>query len=172
MSCILEVIQGDITETDTEAIVNAANNNFWMGSGVAGAIKAKGGDIIEREATAKGPVMPGEAIFTGAGQLPCKYVIHGAVMGQDLHTNNILIRQTTIACLNIAEKLKVESVAFPAFGTGVGRFPIRPCSNIMVEAARLWRSQAQYVKRIQFCMFDDVGLGLFKKAVREKLAGE
>ncbi len=172
MSCILEVIQGDITATDTEAIVNAANNRFWMGSGVAGAIKARGGDIIEKEATAKGPVMPGEAIFTGAGQLPFKYVIHGAVMGQDLHTNNVLIRQTTIACLNIADKLKVESVALPAFGTGVGRFPIRPCANIMVEAARLWKSQAKHVQRIQFCLFDDVGLGLFKKAVREKLAGE
>ena len=86
MSLRIEVVRGDITKADTEMIVNAANNNFWMGSGVAGAIKAAGGEGIEQEAMAKGPVMPGEAIYTGAGRLPYRGVIHAAVMGQDLRT--------------------------------------------------------------------------------------
>ena len=169
MGVKIEVVRGDITATDTEAIVNAANNHFWMGSGVAGAIKQKGGAVIEEEATGKGPVMPGEAVFTGAGKLPFKYVIHGAVMGQDLRTTDRLIRQTTIACLNIADKKQLKSVAFPAFGTGVGGFPMSACANIMVDAARTWGDLAKSVERVQFCLFDEVGYGLFKAAVAKRV---
>ena len=107
----LEVVKGDITQTDTDAIVNAANNEFWMGAGVAGAIKAAGGQVIEDEAVNKGPVMPGEAIYTCAGKLRFMYIIHAAVMGQDLRTTDKYIRQATIASLNIAEKLKLKSIA-------------------------------------------------------------
>jgi O-acetyl-ADP-ribose deacetylase (regulator of RNase III) len=164
----LEVVQGDITKTNTDVIVNAANNEFWMGSGVAGAIKAGGGEVVEQEAMAKGPKLPGEAVFTTAGRLRFKYVIHGAVMGQDLRTTDKLIRRTTMACLNIAEKLKVESIAFPAFGAGVGGFPMQACANIMIDAARLWGSQARNVKRIQFCLFDDLGCGLFQRALAKQ----
>jgi O-acetyl-ADP-ribose deacetylase (regulator of RNase III) len=165
MKLDIEVNRGDITAVDTEAIVNAANNHLWMGSGVAGAIKKNGGDVIEQEAVAKGPVIPGEAVYTGAGRLPFRYVIHGAVMGQDLRTTDKLIRRTTIACLNVAEKLGVESIAFPAFGTGVGGFPMKACANIMVEAVRTWGDMAGAVKRVQFCLFDEVGYGLFRAAV-------
>jgi O-acetyl-ADP-ribose deacetylase (regulator of RNase III) len=172
MDITMEVIQGDITATDTDAIVNAANNHLWMGSGVAGAIKAKGGTVIEKEATAKGPVMPGEAVYTGAGKLPFKYVIHGAVMGQDLRTNGNLIRQTTIACLNVADKLGIKSVAFPAFGTGVGGFPMKACANLMVYAVRTWGDMAKSLQQVQFCLFDDVGFGLFRMAVEKCLTGE
>ena len=168
----MEVIQGDITATDTEAIVNAANNHLWMGSGVAGAIKAHGGEVIEQEAIAKGPVMPGEAVYTSAGRLPFKYVIHGAVMGQDLRTNAQLIRQTAIACLNVADKLGVKSVAFPAFGTGVGGFPMKACANLMVNAVRTWGDMAKSLQRVQFCLFDDVGFGLFRMAVEKYQAGD
>jgi len=165
MAIVMEVVRGDITATNTEAIVNAANNHLWMGSGVAGAIKKNGGDVIEEEAVAQGPVIPGEAVYTGAGRLPFKGVIHGAVMGQDLRTTDKLIRQTTIACLNLADKLGIESLAFPAFGTGVGGFPMKACARLMVEAARTWGDLARSVKRVQFCLFDDVGYGLFKAAV-------
>jgi len=161
MSYIIEVVRRDITRTDTEAIVNAANNQFWMGAGVAGAIKLAGGEVIELEAVKKGPVMPGEAVYTGAGRLPFKAVIHAAVMGQDLRTTGELIRQATIASLNIAEKLKIESVAFPAFGTGVGRFPMAACANIMVKAGRGYQSLSENIKRVQFCLFDELGYKAF-----------
>lgn len=160
----IEVVKGDITQTDTQVIVNAANNEFWMGAGVAGAIKRAGGDVIEQEAMSKGPVMPGQAVFTGAGQLPFKYVIHAAVMGQDLRTNDKLIRRATIASLNIAEKLDVESIAFPAFGTGVGGFPLTACANLMIGVVTAYGSSAKSLKRVQFCLFDDSGFGIFKKA--------
>ena len=172
MAIIMDVVQGDITTVDTEAIVNAANNHLWMGAGVAGAIKAKGGGVIEEEAVAQGPVMPGEAVYTGAGRLPFKCVIHGAVMGQDLHTTDKLIRRTTIACLNIAEKLKLKSLSFPAFGTGVGRFPLKACANLMVDAVRTWGDRARHVKRVQFCLYEDLAYGLFRAAVEKRQADE
>lgn len=167
MSYVIEVIRGDITRADTEAIVNAANNQFWMGAGVAGAIKRAGGEVIENEAVKKGPVMPGEAVYTGAGRLPFKAVIHAAVMGQDLRTSDELIRQATIASLNIAEKLKIESVAFPAFGTGVGGFPMTACANIMIKAVRGYQSLAKNIKRVQFCLFDELGYKVFLDRLRD-----
>ena len=169
MSYIIEAVQGDITRANTEAIVNAANNHFWMGAGVAGAIKRAGGEVIESEAVKKGPVMPGEAIYTGAGRLPFKAIIHAAVMGQDLRTSDKLIRQATIASLNIAEKLRLESVAFPAFGTGVGGFPIIACANVMIKAVRGYQPLSKNIKRVQFCLFDELGYKVFSECLKEDI---
>lgn len=163
----IEIVHGDITKAKVEAIVNAANNNFWMGSGVAGAIKSAGGDIIEKEAVKKGPVMPGLAIYSTAGLLPYKVVIHAAVMGQDLRTNNKYIRQATISSLNICEQLKIKSVAFPAFGTGVGGFPMKACANVMVKVVSGYGSLAKNLDRVQFCLFDQLGFELFKRAAEQ-----
>ena len=107
----------------TDAVVNAANNAFWMGAGVAGALKARGGQEIEAEAMAQGPVEPGECVVTSGGRLPARYVIHAAVMGQDLRTSAALIERATRNSLALAEA-RVWSIAFPAFGTGVGGFSI------------------------------------------------
>lgn len=164
----IEIIKSDITKSDCQAIVNAANNNFWMGSGVAGAIKRAGGDVIEQEAVNKGPVMPGQAVFTGAGKLSFKMVIHAAVMGQDLKTNDKYIRQATIASLNIAEKQNIESLAFPAFGTGVGGFPMPACAHIMIGAVKGYEPRAQNLKRVQFCLFDEYGYKCFKDKLEKK----
>lgn len=168
MPYLIEVIKGDITQCTTDAIVNAANNEFWMGSGVAGAIKARGGDSIEKEAVSKGPVMPGEAVYTGAGRLRFKYIIHAAVMGQDLRTTDRLIRQSTVASLRIADKLKLKSVALPAFGTGVGRFPVKACANIMVRTVRSFESVADSLELVQLCLYDDIGFKLFSDALAEQ----
>ena len=168
MAYEIEVVQGDITKVDVQAIVNAANNEFWMGSGVAGAIKQAGGQVIEEEAMNKGPVMPGEAVFTGAGRLPYQYVIHAAVMGQNLRTSDKIIRQATLACLTIAEKLKLESIAFPAFGTGVGGFPMTACAHLMVLMVRGYESRAEHLQRVVFCLFDRLGYKLFSERVLRK----
>src|SRR5678816_3457783 len=95
----LEVVEGDIAALEVDAIANAANTHLWMGAGVAGAIKRAGGDEIEREAIAKGPIAVGDAVATSAGRLPATGVIHGAVMGQDLRTNAALVSQTTTSVL-------------------------------------------------------------------------
>ncbi len=168
MSYIIEMIKGDITKTNTDAIVNAANNEFWMGAGVAGAIKRAGGEIIEEEAMKKGPVMPGQAVYTGAGRLAFKYVIHAAVMGQDLKTSDKLIRQATVASLSLADKLGVKSLAFPAFGTGVGGFPIKACAYIMVRAVKGFESLVENIQRVQFCLFDDMAYRLFTDEINKK----
>src|SRR5919109_2245967 len=92
----LEVVQGDITTYAVDAIVNAANSHLWMGAGVAGAIKRKGGQVIEDEAVRQGPIAVGEAVVTGGGALKAHHVIHAAAMGQDLLTTADLIHQATI----------------------------------------------------------------------------
>lgn len=161
----IEILQRDIVTTDTDAIVNAANNHFWMGSGVAGAIKQAGGETIEQQAVAKGPVMPGEAIATSAGTLRFKYIIHAACMGQDLRTSDKLIRQATVSSLNLAEKLGLKSVAFPAFGTGVGGFPMKACANLMTAVVRGFRERSVTLERVQFCLFDEYGLMLFQESL-------
>ncbi len=138
----LEVVEGDITALEVDAIANAANNRLWMGAGVAGAIKRAGGEEIEREAVAKGPIEVGDAVATGAGRLAARYVIHGAVMGQDLRTSAELIERATRRCLEVADELGCSSIALPAFGTGVGGFPLEECARIMVGVARSFRPRS------------------------------
>jgi O-acetyl-ADP-ribose deacetylase (regulator of RNase III) len=150
----IKLIQGDITEQEVDAIVNPANNHLWMGVGVAGAIKRKGGIEIEKEAMSKGPIPVGEAVVTGAGSLKAKYVIHAAVMGQDLKTSEEHIRNATLNSLKRAEELKIKSIAFPAFGTGVGGFPVEECARIMLDAVGDFSGEAQFVKQVQFVLFD------------------
>ena len=136
----LEVVEGDITQLEVDAIANAANDRLWMGAGVAGAIKRAGGAEIEREAVSQGPIETGDAVATGAGRLKARHVIHGAVMGQDLRTNGDLVRRTTRRCLALADALACRSVALPAFGTGVGGFPLGECARIMVGTRSSGRS--------------------------------
>jgi O-acetyl-ADP-ribose deacetylase (regulator of RNase III) len=150
----IKIIQGDITEQEVDAIVNAANNHLWMGAGVAGAIKRKGGKEIEEEAMKKAPIPVGEAVVTGAGKLKAKYVIHASVMGQDLITDEEYIRNATINSLKTAEELKIESLAFPAFGTGVGGFPMDKCAEIMIGAVKEFSPKIEYLKEILFVLFD------------------
>jgi O-acetyl-ADP-ribose deacetylase (regulator of RNase III) len=159
----LEVVEGDISALDVDAIANAANNELWMGSGVAGAIKRAGGEEIEREAVAKGPIEVGEAVATGAGSLSATWVIHGAVMGQDLRTDEDLLRRTTESCLRVADELGAESLALPAFGTGVGGFPVERCARIMVEAVRAHRPGS--LTRVVFAVFGDEAARAFRGAL-------
>src|SRR5262245_22449005 len=100
-----------------DAVVNAANNHFWMGAGVAGALKARGGAAIESEAMAQGPVEPGECVITSGGRLKARHVIHAAVMGQDLQTSAAIIERATRNSLALAAQHQLTSIAFPAFGT-------------------------------------------------------
>jgi O-acetyl-ADP-ribose deacetylase len=147
----LEVREGDIAAVEVDAVANAANDRLWMGAGVAGALKRSGGDEIEREAMAQGPIPLGSAVPTGAGCLPARWVIHGAVMGQDLRTNADLVRRTTRSCLELADELGCRSLALPAFGTGVGGFPLAECARVMVEEARAYEPGS--LERVVFAVF-------------------
>lgn len=159
----LTAIEGDITRMPADAIANAANDRLWMGSGVAGAIKRAGGEEIEREAVALGPIDPGDAIATGAGRLKCKYVIHGAVMGQDLRTDAALVERATRRCLEVADGLGCASLALPAFGTGVGGFPHDECARIMVAVARAYAPRS--LRRVIFAVFGEEAARAFAEAL-------
>jgi O-acetyl-ADP-ribose deacetylase (regulator of RNase III) len=159
----LEVLEGDITALEVDAIANAANNHLWMGGGVAGAIKRAGGEEIEREAVQQGPIEVGDAVATGAGSLPARWVIHGAVMGQDLQTNAELVRRTTESCLRVADELGAKSLALPAFGTGVGGFPLDECARLMVDVVR--GHQPAAVRKVLFTVFGRDAKDAFEAAL-------
>jgi O-acetyl-ADP-ribose deacetylase len=159
----LDVVEGDITALDVDAIANAANNHLWMGSGVAGAIKRAGGEEIQREAVAKGPIEVGEAVATSGGNLAARWVIHGAVMGQDLRTSADLVRRATESSLRVADELGAESLALPAFGTGVGGFPLEECARIMVDAVHAYEPTS--LRRVVFAVFGEDAKYVFRAAV-------
>jgi O-acetyl-ADP-ribose deacetylase (regulator of RNase III) len=161
----LEVFEGDITELEVDAVANAANNELWMGAGVAGAIKRAGGAEIEQEAVAQAPIALGQAIATGAGNLRAKHVVHAAVMGQDLQTSAELISQATRRTLEVADELGAHSLAVPAFGTGVGGFPIERCAELMVTEARAF--EPANLERVVFAVLGHDAEHAFRAAVGE-----
>jgi O-acetyl-ADP-ribose deacetylase (regulator of RNase III) len=161
----IEVVEGDITALEVDAVANAANDHLWMGAGVAGAIKRDGGEEIEREAVALGPIEVGEAVATGGGRLKARHVIHGAVMAQDLRTNADLVARTTRRVLEVADELGSRSVALPAFGTGIGGFPLDECAAIMVRTTRSY--EPQNLERVVFAVFGDEAEEAFRRALDE-----
>ncbi len=162
----LTIVQGDITELKVDAIVNAANNKLVMGGGLAGAIKRLGGKEIEAEAVKKGPIQIGDAVFTSAGKLPAKYIIHAATMGMDFETDEEKIRDACKNSLRVAEELKVSSVALPALGCGVGGFPLKACAKIMAqEVMRHLRDKDTALKEIVFCLYEEEAYDIFNRNV-------
>lgn len=159
----IELVEGDIAALQVDAVANAANNALWMGAGVAGALKRAGGDEIEREAVALGPIEVGDAVATGAGRLPARWVIHGAVMGQDLQTDAELVARTTRRCLEVADGLGARSLALPAFGTGVGGFSVDECAWIMVETVEAYEPES--LERVVFAVFGGEALTAFERAL-------
>jgi O-acetyl-ADP-ribose deacetylase (regulator of RNase III) len=156
---------GDITEQATEAVVNAANNHLWMGSGVAGAIKRVGGAEIETEAMKLGPIEPGQAVTTSAGRLKSRYCIHAAAMGQYLTTSPGLITRATRSALSEAARLDLDSVAFPALGTGVGGFPVETCAHLMVAAALDHGRSNPKPGTVVFVLRDEMAADEFAQAI-------
>jgi O-acetyl-ADP-ribose deacetylase len=152
----ISIERGDITDWEVDAIVNAANSTLAMGAGVAGAIKRKGGVIIEEEAIRQGPVEVGDAVLTTGGNLPATHVIHGAVMGPDLKTDGETIAKTTRSILALADKHRITSIALPALGTGVGHIPPPVSADMMLTevVAHLKRGQSS-LRRVVFVLYLD-----------------
>jgi len=162
----VELLKGDITGVETDAIVNAANNALWMGGGVAGAIKRAGGKEIEDEAVNRGPIPVGEALVTGAGTLKTRYVLHAAVMGTDLATDAGKIRTATKNSLLRAEELGLRSIAFPALGTGVGGFPYREAAEIMLDVVNDHLSGESGLDEVLFVLYDEEAFECFEQELR------
>ena len=159
----LVIKKGDITSIKCDAIVNAANSYGYMGGGVAGAIKRKGGIDIEKEAVSKAPIKIGSAIATTSGKLPCKYVIHAPTMERPAMRITIRnVELATNAALELARKLNIKTIAIPGMGTGVGGVAEEDAAKVMIDVARKYEKDFD---EIIFVDINDRMIKAFKKFV-------
>lgn len=161
----VEVQQTDITKLDVDAIANAANTDLRHGGGVAGAIVRAGGRAIQDESDRRAPIGLGEAVATGAGELPARWVIHAATMQLGGPTSADAIRAATASTLQVADELGVRSLGLVAFGTGVGGFAVREAARIEVEEVRRHLAGASGLERIVFCVVGDDARRAFEGAL-------
>ncbi len=173
----IEIVQGDITLEDVDAIVNAANSNLKHGGGVAGAIVRRGGYEIQRESDEivrkNGPVQTGNAVVTTAGKLKAKYVIHtvGPVWRGGNHNEDEYLFKAVYNALKRAYELKIRSVSMPAISTGIYGFPKERAVPIFAKAIKRFIDEHQdcEVKRIRICNIDSTTAKIFadKFEIRE-----
>jgi O-acetyl-ADP-ribose deacetylase (regulator of RNase III) len=159
---ILQLVQGDITEMATDAIVNAANAHLVLGGGVAGAIRKKGGSVIQAECDKIGGTFVGGAVITTGGKLKANYVIHavGPRMGEG--NEDAKLRNATLNSLKLADEKKLKSIAFPAISTGVFGFPITRCAEIMLNTAIDYLRGTTGLQKVLFCLFDAKSYEVFR----------
>ena len=163
----LVIERGDITDAEVDAVVNAANSELWMGAGVAGSLKRKGGVVIEEEALRQGPIEVGEAILTVAGNLPATHVIHAATMGRDLKTDPEKIAAATRSTLALAEKHKMESIAFPALGSGVGGVsPAQSAEAILSTVVQHLARGNSTLQKVLFVLYQDEAYKAFTDTLK------
>src|SRR3990172_4204923 len=167
----LRLVQGDITERDVDAIVNAANSHLQHGGGVAGAIVRKGGQVIQEESDRIGFVPVGHAAITGAGKLPARHVIHavGPRMGEGDEDHKL--KSAVLNSLKLASGKGLRSISLPAISSGIFGFPKDRCAEILVReaAAYLKENPKTSLDLIEFCVFDDLTAGYFKGEI-ERIA--
>ena len=166
----LILMQGDLTEMDVDAIVNAANNDLQLGGGVAGAIRRKGGDAIQRECNEIGSVPVGGAAITSGGNLRARFVIHAASMQLGGTTTARSLKTSTAHSLHIASERKLQSIAFPAVGTGIAGFPLVECAQIMLHEVAAHLRIPTSLEKIYFVLFDAASLEVFEKVRAEMMA--
>ena len=160
------LIKGDLTEMDTDAIVNAANNDLQHGGGVAGAIRRKGGDSIQKESNEIGTIPVGGAAITSGGKLKARYVIHAASMQLGGQTTAHALRSSTAHSLRIASEKELKTIAFPAVGTGIAGFPMEECAEIMLREVVDHLNRGTSLEKVYFVLFDSSGLKTFEKVWR------
>ena len=158
----IAIERGDLTDREVDAIVNPASTGLTMTTGVAAAIKRKGGVIIEEEAIRQGPIEVGEAVLTPGGNLKATHVIHAAVMGPDLKTDAQVVGRATRAVLALADKHRLTSIALPALGTGVGHLAPAAAAEAMLEAVTAHlKAGKTALKRIDFVLYQDDAIRAF-----------
>jgi O-acetyl-ADP-ribose deacetylase (regulator of RNase III) len=167
----LEILQGDITEIDTDAIVNAANSQLILGGGVAGAIRNKGGPSIQEECNQIGGTQVGGAVITGAGELQARHVIHavGPKMGEGDEDSKL--RDATLNSLRVADDHGLKSITFPAISTGIFGFPVDRCARIMLGNVREYLEGNTGIQRVVFCLFGEESFRIFETTLQEIMTG-
>jgi O-acetyl-ADP-ribose deacetylase (regulator of RNase III) len=169
-NCVLELLEGDITEMQTEAIVNAANARLILGGGVAGAIRRKGGPKIQEECNKIGGTFVGGAVKTTAGNLKAKYVIHavGPRMGEGNEDEKL--RNATLNSLKLADESKIKSISFPAISTGIFGFPIDRCAKIMLQTTIDYLKGQTRLEKVIFCLFGRDSYEVFEKQLKQEIS--
>jgi len=162
--------QGDLTDMEVDAIVNAANNDLQLGAGVAGAIRRKGGPSIQRECDKIGSIPIGSAAITGGGNLRARHVIHAASMQLGGRTTAESLRGSTGWSLRLARDHGLKSVAFPAIGTGIAGFPLRECAEIMLREVVAHLKSKTSVTTVYFVLYDAPALDAFQSVWKELVA--
>ena len=165
---VLELLEGDITELDTDAIVNAANAQLVLGGGVAGAIRRKGGPKIQAECNKIGGTFVGGAAITTAGNLKAKYVIHavGPRMGEGDEDRKL--KNATLNSLKLADEKHLKSICFPAISTGIFGFPITRCAEIMLRTAIEYLKGQTGLEKIVFCLFGRDSYEVFADQLKQQ----
>lgn len=165
----LELVEGDITEMETDAIVNAANDRLVLGGGVAGAIRRKGGPAIQAECDLIGGAFVGGAVITTGGNLKARHVIHavGPRMGEGDEDRKL--RNATLNSLRVADEHHIKSLAFPAISTGIFGFPIERCARIMLGAAIEHLRGQTSLDRVVFCLYDRDSYEVFASQLEQEI---
>ncbi|MEW6536076.1 MAG: macro domain-containing protein [Candidatus Auribacterota bacterium] len=158
----VELNIGDITESDTDAIVNPANSALQLGGGVAGAIRKKGGPLIQRECDKIGHCEVGHAVITSAGELKARYVIHavGPRMGEGDEDDKL--SDTVLNALKLAEEHCLQSITFPAVSTGIFGYPIDRCASVMLSTVAGYIKNGTNIRKICICLFDSHAYETFR----------
>lgn len=168
----VQVMQGDLTQQDVDAIVNAANNDLLLGGGVAGAIARAGGPSIQAECRKIGSIEIGDAAITGAGKLKARHVIHAASMRLGGRTTAENLRSSTRRSLEIANEHGLQSVAFPAVGTGIAGFPMEECAQIMIQEVVDHARRGSSLREVRFVLFDVDAESMFRQEAERQLSAE
>jgi len=167
---ILELLEGDITEMQTEVIVNAANAQLILGGGVAGAIRTKGGPTIQKECNKIGGTFVGWAVITIGGNLKAQYVIHavGPRMGEGDEDRKL--KNATLNSLKLADEKNLKSSSFPAVSAGIFGFPIGRCAGIMLRTAMDYLKGQTGLERVVFCLFGRDSYQVFEKQLSKEIS--
>jgi O-acetyl-ADP-ribose deacetylase (regulator of RNase III) len=167
---VLELTEGDITEMQTDAIVNAANAQLVLGGGVAGAIRKKGGPTIQQECNKIGGTFIGGAVITTGGNLKAKYVIHavGPRMGEGNEDEKL--NNATLNSLKVADENHLKSIAFPAISTGIFGFPIQRCADIMLKTTIDYLKGQTSLQRVVFCLFGQESYTVFENKLNQQIS--
>jgi O-acetyl-ADP-ribose deacetylase (regulator of RNase III) len=163
----IEIRQGDLTDMDVDAIVNAANNDLRLGGGLAGAIRRKGGPRIQAECDEIGTIPVGGAAITSGGNLKARHVIHAASMQLGGATSAQSLRSSTAHALRIAAQRGLKTIALPAIGAGIGGFPMAECAEIMLREAAKHFEGPTSIEKITFILFDAEALSAFERKYQE-----
>ena len=163
------MIEGDLTEQATDAIVNAANAQLILGGGVAGAIRKKGGPKIQEECNKIGGTFVGGAVITTGGNLKAKYVIHavGPRMGEGNEDEKL--KNATLNSLKVADENKLKSIAFPAISTGIFGFPMDRCAKIMLSTTIDYLSKDTGLEKVVFCLWGKEAYSVFKNELKQQM---